>query len=234
MEEKETVIRQIRAELFEMQDADYREFHSKLIPNIEPEKIIGVRTPKLRKYARGLAKTEQAAVFLDCLPHEYYEENNLHGFLLEQIKDYDACVAQWNIFLPYVDNWATCDMPSPKVFKKHLRELLPQLRIWMDSGETYTVRFAIGMLMRFYLDDGTFSQEYVEWVKAVRSDEYYVKMMVAWYFATALAKQWEAVIPYIEERRLTQWCHNKSIQKAVESSRITPEQKTYLRGLRWK
>lgn len=234
MKDKQEVIRQIQRELFDMQDTGYRDFHGKLIPNVAPERIIGVRTPALRKYAKQLAKTEGAAVFLEQLPHEYYEENNLHGFLLEQIKDYDACVAAWNRFLPYVDNWATCDMPAPKVFKKHLTEFVSQIRFWMDSGETYTVRFAIGMLMRCYLEDATFQTEYLEWVAAVQSEEYYVNMMVAWYFATALAKQWEAASPFIEERRLSQWCHNKSIQKAVESSRITPEQKNYLRGLRWK
>lgn len=224
----------IREALFEMQDKEYRAFHAKLIPNIAPERIIGVRTPALRKYAKQLAKTAEAEAFLEELPHYYYEENNLHAFLLEQVKDYDACIAAWNRFLPYVDNWATCDMPSPKVFKKHLPELLPQLRQWMDSGETYTVRFAVGMLMRFYLEDGTFSPQYLQWVAAVRSEEYYVNMMVAWYFATALAKQWEAAYLYIKERRLSQWCHNKAIQKAVESSRITAEQKNELRGLRWK
>lgn len=234
MEDRQAVICRIQEALFEMQDTDYRDFHSKLIPNIAPERIIGVRTPALRKYAKQLGKTQEAAVFLEELPHHYYEENNLHGFLLEQIGDYDACIAAWDRFLPYVDNWATCDMPSPKVFKKHLPKLLSQLRIWMDSGETYTVRFAIGMLMRFYLEDETFSQEYPEWVAAVRSEEYYINMMVAWYFATALAKQWERVIPYIEEQRLSPWCHAKAIQKAVESGRITPEQKNYLRGLRRK
>ena len=234
MEDRQAVISRIQEELFGMQDVDYRDFHSKLIPNIAPERIIGVRTPELRKYAKQLAKTKEAELFLEELPHYYYEENNLHGFLLEQMKDYDACIAAWNRFLPYVDNWATCDMPSPKVFKKHLPELLSQLQLWMDSGETYTVRFAIGMLMRFYLEDKTFSQEYLEWVAAVRSEEYYINMMVAWYFATALAKQWEAAVSYIEGRRLSQWCHNKAIQKSVESSRITAEQKDYLRGLRWK
>lgn len=234
MDRQEEVVRQVQKELFEMQDQAYREFHSRLIPNVDPAKIIGVRTPQLRSYAKQYAKRPEAADFLRQLPHEYYEENNLHAFLIEQIKDYEACVAEWNRFLPYVDNWATCDMPSPKVFKKHLPELLTQIRKWMDSGETYTVRFGIGMLMRLYLEPETFSPEYPRWVAEVRSDEYYVNMMVAWYFATALAKQWEAVIPYIEERRLTQWCHNKSIQKAVESNRITPEQKDHLRGLRWK
>ena len=232
MDRQQQVIGQIQKELFEMQDEGYRAFHSKLIPNIAPERIIGVRTPQLRSYAKQFAKRQEAAVFLQQLPHTYYEENNLHAFLIEQIKDYDACVASWNRFLPYVDNWATCDMPMPKVFKKHLPELLRQIRQWMDSGETYTVRFGIGMLMRLYLEPETFSPEYPGWVAQVHSDEYYINMMVAWYFATALAKQWKTVISYIEERRLSQWCHNKSIQKAVESNRITPEQKDYLRGLR--
>lgn len=234
MEKRQTLIRRVQEQLFEMQDKDYRDFHSKLIPNISPERMIGVRMPALRKYAKQFGKTEEAAIFLEELPHRYYEENNLHGFLLEQITDYDACIAAWNRFLPYVDNWATCDMPAPKVFKKNLTELSSQLRIWMDSKETYTVRFAIGMLMRYYLEDETFSQEYLEWVASVRSQEYYINMMVAWYYATALAKQWEAAVPYIEERRLTQWCHNKAIQKSVESRRITAEQKKYLQGLRWR
>ena len=234
MDRQKQVIGQIQNELFEMQDEGYRAFHSKLIPNIAPERIIGVRTPQLRSYAKQFAKREEAAIFLQQLPHTYYEENNLHAFLIEQIRDYEACIAEWNRFLPYVDNWATCDMPRPKVFKKHLPQLLPQIRQWMDSGETYTVRFGIEMLMSLYLEPETFTPEYPEWVAAVRSEEYYINMMVAWYFATALAKQWEAIIPYIEERRLSRWCHNKSIQKAVESNRITPEQKDYLRGLRWK
>lgn len=228
------VVYMVQWELFKMQDRSYREFHSKLIPNIDPAKIIGVRTPQLRGYARKFAKQEESIIFLRQLPHDYYEENNLHAFLIEQIKDYEECIAEWNRFLPYVDNWATCDMPLPRVFKKHLPELLTQIRKWIGSGETYTVRFGIGMLMRLYLEPESFSPEYPQWVATVNSNEYYVNMMVAWYFATALAKQWEAVIPYIEERILPQWCHNKSIQKAVESNRITPEQKAYLRGLRWK
>ena len=234
MDDQKAVILQVQNELFAMQDQAYREFHSKLIPNVDPAKIIGVHTPQLRSYAKQFGKCPESAVFLRQLPHEYYEENNLHAFLIEQIKDYGECVAEWNRFLPYVDNWATCDMPSPKVFKKHLPELLTQIRKWMDSGETYTRRFGIGMLMRLYLEPETFSPEYPQWVAAVHSEEYYVNMMVAWYFATALAKQWDAVLPYIEDRRLTRWCHNKSIQKAVESNRITPEQKDHLRGLRWK
>lgn len=234
MDRRDEVIRQVQQELFAMQDEGYRKFHSKLIPNVDPARIIGVRTPQLRSYAKQFAKQPEAADFLQQLPHEYYEENNLHAFLIEQIKDYETCVREWDRFLPYVDNWATCDMPSPKVFQKHLSELLTQIRQWMDSGETYTVRFGIGMLMRLYLAPETFSPEYLQWVAEVHSEEYYVNMMVAWYFATALAKQWEAVIPYIEERRLSQWCHNKAIQKAIESSRIMPEQKDNLRSLRWK
>ena len=234
MDDQNTVIRQIQNELFEMQDEGYRAFHSRLIPNVDPQQIIGVRTPQLRSYAKQLSKRPEAEVFLLQLPHTYYEENNLHAFLVEQIKDYETCVKEWNRFLPHVDNWATCDMPMPKVFKKHLQELLPQIRTWMDSNETYTIRFGIGALMRLCLEADTFSMDYPQWVAEVRSDEYYVNMMVAWYFATALAKQWEAVIPYITERRLSQWCHNKSIQKAVESNRITAEQKAYLRKIRWK
>ena len=234
MMDQKSVIQMVQKELFEMQDEGYRAFHSKLIPSVDPAKIIGVRTPQLRSYAKQFAKRPEAEVFLQQLPHIYYEENNLHAFLIEQIKDYETCVAEWNRFLPYVDNWATCDMPRPKVFKRHLPQLRQQIRQWMDSGDTYTVRFGIEMLMSLYLEQETFSVEYLEWVAEVRSEEYYINMMVAWYFATALAKQWESVIPYIEERRLSQWCHNKSIQKAVESNRITPEQKDYLRGLRWK
>ena len=228
MNSRDEVIKQVQKELFAMQDEGYRAFHSRLIPNIDPARVIGVRTPQLRSYAKQFARREEAEIFLQQLPHEYYEENNLHAFLIEQIKDYETCVREWDRFLPYVDNWVTCDMPSPKVFKKHLPELLTQIRQWMDSGETYTVRFGIGMLMRLYLEPETFSLEYPQWVAEVHSEEYYVNMMVAWYFATALAKQWEAVVPYIEERRLTPWCHNKAIQKAVESSRVTREQKDYL------
>ena len=171
MMSQETVILRVQKELFDMQDEGYRAFHSKLIPTIDPDRIIGVRTPQLRSFAKGFAKQPEAAVFLQQLPHDYYEENNLHAFLIEQIKDYETCVAQWNRFLPYVDNWATCDMPSPKVFKKHLPELLIQIRQWLDSGETYTVRFGIGMLMRLYLDPDTFLPEYLQWVADVQSEE---------------------------------------------------------------
>lgn len=224
---------QIRSDLFALQDKEYRDFHSRLIPTVNPENIIGVRTPALRKYAKQLSKTPQAEEYLKLLPHKYYDENNLHGFLIEDIKDYDAVITALDAFLPYVDNWATCDMMAPKIFKKHLPELLVKIKEWIASDKTYTIRFGIGMLMKYYLDEA-FSCEYPDMVAAVRSEEYYVNMMVAWYFATALSKQYDAVLPYLENHRLSQWTHNKAIQKAIESYRITAEQKVYLRGLKIK
>ncbi len=218
----------IQEMLFQLEDLEYRAFHSKLIPTVDPAAIIGVRTPELRKLAKQVAKMPEANAFLKSLPHKYYEENNLHGFLLEEIKDYDTCIAALEEFLPYVDNWATCDMMSPKVLKKHLPELLKVIEGWLASGRTYTVRFGIGMLMRFYVDDA-FDVAYPETVAAVCSEEYYVNMMRAWYFATALAKQYEKVLPFIENKRLDVWTHNKAIQKSVESNRITKEQKEYLK-----
>lgn len=223
----------IQEMLFELQDLGYKEFHAKLIPTIDPETIIGVRTPALRKLAKQVAKMPEAKPFLMELPHKYYEENNLHGFLLEGIKDYDACIAALDEFLPYVDNWATCDMMSPKVLKKHLPEFLGVIERWIASGQTYTVRYGIGMLMRFYLDD-VFDPAYPGMVAGIRSEEYYVNMMRAWYFATALAKQYEAVLPFIKEKQLDDWTHNKAIQKSVESNRITKEQKEYLKSLKVK
>lgn len=221
----------MQGRLFELQDLEYRDFHAKLMPTVDKEKVIGVRTPALRKFAREFGKSEEAGEFMKVLPHDYYEENNLHGFLIEGIKDYEQCICALDAFLPYVDNWATCDMMAPKVFKKHLPELEHKIDEWMASEHAYTVRYGIGMLMRFYLDEG-FRVEYLAKAAAVESEEYYVKMMIAWYFATALAKQYETALPFIEERRLEKWTHNKAIQKAVESSRITAEQKKYLRT--WK
>lgn len=221
----------IRNRLLGLADADYAEFQRKLMPTVAPESVIGVRTPALRKLAAVLSGTEQAAEFIGILPHKYYEENNLHAFLIERIKDYSACIKALDDFLPFVDNWATCDMMRPKVFNKHLNELPPQINIWISSGETYKIRFGIEMLMTFYLDE-SFSPEYPETVASVSSDEYYVIMMKAWYFATALAKQYNAVIPYIEQNRLDKETHNKTIRKAVESYRITDEQKAYLRSLK--
>lgn len=221
----------IQAELFELQDKKYRDFHSKLIPDIEKQNIIGIRTPVLRKYAKEFAKTDEAAAFLQDIPHTYYEENNLHMMLITSIKEYDKCLQEIEKFLPYIDNWATCDLPAPKCFVGHKEELLPHIKQWIHSGETYTIRYGIGMLMRLYLDDD-FKPEYAELVAGVTSEEYYVNMMIAWYMATALAKQWDAIIPYVEVHRFSDWVHRKTIQKAVESYRITDEQKGYLRSLR--
>lgn len=224
---------EIQKELFDLQDEKYREFSSSLMPTVDPERVIGVRTPDLRKLAKKLAKKPDIDEFLRCLPHQYYEEDNLHGFIIEGMKDYETCVQAMDAFLPYIDNWATCDLISPKVFKKRLPELLDKIREWIVSDRVYTVRFGIGMLMSFYLDDA-FDPEYLDMVCSVRSEEYYVNMMIAWYFATALAKQYDAAVPYIEEKRLNVWTHNKAIQKSVESRRITEEQKNYLRSLKIK
>lgn len=225
--------KRIQEHLFAMGDGGYREFSAKLTPNVAIESIIGVRTPALRTYAKEIAGTDDARAFLRALPHEYYDENNLHGFLIERMKDFDETVEAIDRFLPYVDNWATCDLCSPKVFRKHHKELLPYIERWIDSGETYTVRFGIGMLLSNYLDEH-FSVSYLERIASIRSDEYYINMMIAWFFATALAKQYEATLPYIEGRMLDGWTHNKAIQKAVESRRVTPSQKEYLRSLKIK
>lgn len=232
MENKNTE-EQIRRDLFAMQDVTYHDFHAKLIPTVNPDLVIGVRTPELRKYAKQLAKTPEATEFLQFLPHKYYEENNLHGFLIEGMKDFDTVIKELDHFLPYVDNWATCDMIAPKVFKKNLPALIPKIKEWMASDHTYTKRFGMGMLMKYYLDEA-FSTEYLNIVASINSDEYYVNMMIAWFFATALAKQYEATLPYIESHKLSHWTHNKAIQKALESYRITPEQKVYLRNLKIK
>lgn len=224
---------ELQKQLFAMQDLKYREFHSKLMPTIEKEQIIGIRTPELRKFAKTYASTSDAEIFLQNLPHRYYEENNLHGFLLEMEKDYTKLIEQIDAFLPWVNNWATCDLMRPKVFKKHLPELILKIKEWIASDQTYMIRFGIEMLMVYYLDE-EFKTDYLEWVSCIQSDEYYVNMMIAWYFATALAKQYKTTVPYIEEKRLNVWTHNKTIQKAIESYRITDEQKKYLRTWRVK
>lgn len=223
----------IQEKLFALQDVSYKEFHCKLMPTVDPDTVIGVRTPMLRSLAKQVEKEEDIQTFMEQLPHQYYEENNLHGFLIERIKDYDACIQALDKFLPYVDNWATCDLMSPKVFARHLPELLEKIKAWMASEETYTIRFGIEMLMRFYLDE-EFLPEYLEMVADIQTEEYYVQMMIAWYFATALAKQPEAALPYIEQNRLSVWIHNKSIQKAVESRRIDDSTKKYLKTLKRK
>lgn len=220
-----------RKRLFALQDTAYRDFQAKLIPNVDSEMVIGVRTPELRKLAKAIFKEGGYEDFLQDLPHTYYDENNLHAFIVAQIKDYEECLRQTEIFLPYIDNWATCDLFAPKVFAKHKTELLENIKHWMGSQETYVIRYGMEMLMRFYLD-GDFKLEYAEMVAAVKSEEYYVKMMIAWYFATALAKQYESIIPFLEQKRLEAWTHNKTIQKARESHRILAEQKEYLKSLK--
>lgn len=231
--EKKDVLRYVQGKLFELQDLNYRDFHAKLMPTVYKERVIGVRTPALRKFAKEFGKTKEAEEFLKQLPHEYYEEDNLHGFLIAGMKDFDRCIEELERFLPYVDNWATCDLLSPKIFKKHLQELLVKIRVWTVSEHTYMIRFGVGMLMSLYLDEA-FELEYPEMVSGIRSNEYYVNMMIAWYFATALAKQYEAVLPFIENGRLDKWTHNKAIQKAVESCRVTDEKKAYLKTLKIK
>ena len=227
------IIQNVQKELLAMQDIKYRDFNSKLLPTVDKEKIIGVCTPQLRKFATAFAKTEDAEEFMRNLPHKYYEEDNLHGFLIEKIKDYDQCIEALDKFLPYIDNWGTCDSISPKVLKKEPEKLLKKIKVWIKAEETYVVRYAIGCLMRYYLDDN-FSTEYADMVAQVQSEEYYIQMMQAWYFATALAKRYDAVLPYLLEYKLSTWVHNKTIQKAVESYRITPERKIYLKTLKLK
>lgn len=230
---KTTIITNVQTRLFELQDLKYRDFHAKLMPTVNKEKIIGVRTPALRVFAKKYGKTDEAKEYLQILPHQYYEENNLHGLLIEQIKDYDTCLEELERFLPYIDNWATCDMLAVKVVKNHLDTFIDEVYRWMESDHAYTIRFGISMLMSYYLEDA-FQMEYPEKVAQIRSEEYYVNMMRAWYFATALAKQYDKILPFIEKQKLDVWTHNKTIQKAIESYRITPEQKEYLRGLKIK
>ncbi|MGI6280424.1 MAG: DNA alkylation repair protein [Acutalibacteraceae bacterium] len=221
----------ITKKFFDLKDLDYAAFQSKLTPGIPPEHFIGIRMPLMRKLAKEYIKDPECVQFLNRLPHKYYEENMLHGLLIEQIRDYDECIKQLDIFLPYVDNWAVCDVMSPKVFKRNTNRLIDDINRWIASRHTYTIRFGIGMLMRYYLED-LFKPEYLSLVASVRSDEYYVKMMIAWFFATALAKQYEKTVPYIESKVLDDWTHRKTIQKACESYRISDEQKKYLKTLK--
>ena len=221
----------IKEELFALQDIAYGDFQANLTPNIPRELLIGVRVPEVRKLAKRLAKESEVSNFLKDLPHKYYDENMLHGLLLSEMKDYDVCIAAVDNFLPYVDNWAVCDIISPKIFKKHKTALLEKIKEWSASDKTYTCRFGIEMLMTHFLDDD-FNPEYLETPASVHSEEYYVQMMIAWFFATALAKQWDATIQYMEDHRLDTWTHNKTIQKARESKRITLKQKEYLKSLK--
>ena len=222
-----TVLQMLR----ERADTQYADFQAKLIPGIDRRQIIGVRTPDLKALAKEMNGTKQAENFLKNLPHRYFDENQLHIFLLNREKDFEKCLERIEAFLPYINNWATCDQLSPPVFGKNKTALAEKAFEWIDSGEIYTVRFGTGMLMRWFLD-ADFDIKYTKKVAKIRSDEYYINMMVAWYFATALAKQWDACIPFIEKGVLPVWVHNRAIQKSIESFRITPGQKDYLRTLR--
>ena len=225
------VIENVQADLFAIQDLAYRDFQAKLMPTVNKETVIGVRTPSLRAYAKKFGKTDNVSAFLEVLPHKYYEENNLHGLLIEQIKAYPSCIAALDRFLPYIDNWATCDLMSPKIFARHTDELFIKINEWINSEQAYTVRYGLGMLMRYFLDE-KFEENHLELASKIISDEYYINMMIAWYFATALAKQYSSAIKFIEQKKLTPWVHNKTIQKAIESFRVSPEHKAYLRTLR--
>ncbi len=221
----------IVSDLFSLRDPKYAEGQKNIIPTVDPKRLIGVRTPALRDYAKKLYKSEHAEAFLSDLPHTYFDEDQVHAFVISLERDFEKCVRQVEAFLPYVDNWATCDQMLPKAFKKDPERLLPHIRKWIASAETYTIRFGVKELMEHFLGDN-FSTEYPDMVADIRSDEYYVNMMRAWYFATALAKQHDMVLPYIEEKKLDDWTHNKAIQKSIESYRITDEQKAYLRTLK--
>ena len=227
------VIQKVQQDLFTMQDLKYRDFQAKLMPTVDKDSVIGVRVPMLRAYAKKFGKTEEAKQFLEILSHQYYEENNLHGLLIDQMKDYELCIEELIRFLPYINNWATCDILSVKAVKGHLDSYIKNIYQWLESDYTYTIRFGINMLMRYYLEE-EFKIEYPEKVAAIRSEEYYVNMARAWYFATALAKKYDQVLPFLEEQKMDVWTHNKTIQKAIESYRITPEQKEYLRTLKIK
>ena len=223
----------IQETLVSLADPAYQTFQSKLMPTVDSEKILGVRVPQLRKLVKQLSGTQAAAEFLDELPHRYYDEDNLHGFLISAGKDFSWVLTQLDRFLPYVDNWATCDLISPKVFKSHPAGLEEKIQTWLAVEEEYTVRFGLGTLLSFYLDDA-FRPEHLQWAASLDREEYYIRMMVAWYFTTALAKQYDQALPYLQENRLDPWTHNKTIQKAVESTRVSPEHKAYLRTLRRK
>lgn len=226
-------IQEIRELLLRNRDKAYRDFQAKLLPTLDRESIIGVRTPFLRTFAKTLSKEADCSDFLRQLPHTYFEENQLHAFLISEIKDFALCIRELERFLPFVDNWATCDQMSPTVFKKHRVALLARIELWLSSEKTYTVRFAVRMLMQHFLDEG-FRSEYPKMISEIHSEEYYVNMMIAWYFATALAKQYDSILPFLENHCLQAWTHNKAIQKALESYRISVEQKDYLRTLRRK
>ena len=224
---------EIQKELFSLQDKEYMKFLSKLTPNVSEDTIIGVRIPEIRKLAKKLVKNDEYEDFLKELPHKYYDENLLHGAIISENKDFENCIELLNSFLPFVDNWAVCDTISPKIFKKHKKELIEKIKEWSQSDKTYTCRFGVEMLMTHFLDED-FKKEYLEMVANIHSEEYYVKMVIAWFFATALTKQWDYAVIYLENNRLDVWVHNKTIQKARESLRILEDKKGYLKGLKRK
>ena len=236
MEKSCNIIEEIKDYLLKNQDLQYKKFHSSLMPTINPQSIIGIKVPVLRNYTKELLKkyaTQSFIPFFKDLPHQYYEENNIHAFLIEKINNYDECLFQLEQFLPYIDNWATCDMLNPKVFSKNKDKLLNKINEWIKSSHTYTIRFGIGMLMRYFLDKD-FNSSYLELVYSIKSEEYYVNMMKAWFFATALTKQYDATLPIIQNKKLDTWTHNKAIQKAIESFRVPAEHKQYLKTLKIK
>ncbi len=220
----------IRASIFALADEKFRDFNAKLIPNIDKSRVIGVKTPELRSLAKELIKSGDADGFLRRLPHEYFEENQLHAFILSEMRDFDTALFEVERFLPHIDNWATCDQLIVKAFAKEPERLSAKTDEWLASSHTYTVRFAVGLLMRYFLDE-RFEEKYLDRVAAIKRDEYYINMMLAWYFATAAAKQYEAVYPYFSERRLPTWVHNKAIGKSCESFRVTDAHKSELRKL---
>ena len=222
---------EIREKLFSMADEKYKDFQAKLMPTVDKDKVIGVRTPALRSFTKEIYKVGEYEAFLSDLPHKYYEEDNLHALLIDKIKDFDECVAEIEKLLPFIDNWATCDMLRPKVLKSEPEKLYEHICKWLGSDKVYTVRYGIGCLCSFYLDDN-FRAEQLAMVAEIKSDEYYINMMIAWYFATALAKQYDSTVVYLQQRKLPEWVHRKTIQKAVESYRISDETKMYLRSLR--
>lgn len=222
---------ELQKELFLLKDEDYKKFHLRLMPGYNEEKVIGIRMPVLKTFEKNFKNSKDKDIFLSSLPHKYYEENNLHLLLINEIKDFDECVKKIDIFLPHIDNWATCDIKRPKCFEKNKNKLLEYIKSWLDSDKTYTVRYAIGTLMDFYLKED-FNPEYLKLVCEKCCDEYYINMMIAWYFATALNFRYDEALKYLKERKLSKWVHNKTIQKALESFRIDDEKKKYLKKLK--
>lgn len=234
MNEKKILnLQNLEDRLFALQDSSYRDFQSRIIPNIEKDSIIGIRIPRLRKLTKEFEKSPIRKTFLTSLPHLYYEENIMHAWLVASMEEYETCIQEVEIFLPYIDNWSVCDTFTPTVFQNHLNAVEQNIRRWLTMKHPYTVRFAIEMLMKFFLEE-SFDLKYFEWVAQVAHKDYYVKMMVAWYFATALAKRYEQAVPYLEQNKLERWTHNKTIQKAMESFRVTYEHKKYLKTLKSK